>query len=389
MSKFNLHLIFSLALMLTAFGCTSDDDPTPDPDLACDEFNKAGQIVLSDDPNKSVDYVIPCIMNVTAQLVIEPGTVIEFKDGAGFSITGTGTLKAEGTNTDPIIMRSESGQKGAWAGLIFFTSSVNNSLKYVEISDGGGYSFNSNNDRGNVVVYSGGRVTIDNCHLSNSPTFGLNVAYSTSDAVISNNIYSENNIPINVTAARIGIGSPTDDYSGNSKDFFQITCSGNIEQEATMQKLNVPYRLVRGTGSNLAVRADLVIDPGVIVEVDDALEIRVNHQGSLKAIGTTVDSIIFKGAEAFPGYWKSIFFTASQSANNRIQYAVIQDAGNAPATSKGAILLGSNPVLDIRNTAFRDIASCAIHSLGSMDAPDLSYGNLTFNNVAGGEVCHD
>src|SRR5690554_2478116 len=79
---------------LMLFSCSSYDDTNPIDDdpiielppivLDCDYFSE--DRVLTDDPQRPVDYVITCYANVQGSLKIEPGVVIEFENHAGLRV---------------------------------------------------------------------------------------------------------------------------------------------------------------------------------------------------------------------------------------------------------------------------------------------------------------
>src|SRR5690606_27250802 len=87
----SITLIGAFALFsFTLFSCSKDDGPEPEEELlppielACDYFSE--DRVLTNDPQRPVDYVISCWANVQGGLKIEPGVVIEFENHAGLMV---------------------------------------------------------------------------------------------------------------------------------------------------------------------------------------------------------------------------------------------------------------------------------------------------------------
>ena len=87
------HKVTTMALgLFMLFSCSSDDDGHFDDEqldlppivLDCDYFSE--DRILTDDPQRPVDYIIPCYADVQGSLRIEPGVVIEFEKHAGLWI---------------------------------------------------------------------------------------------------------------------------------------------------------------------------------------------------------------------------------------------------------------------------------------------------------------
>ena len=77
--KLSLLVLCSLALI--AASCSSDDPVEPpvnvDPiQLDCDYFIENRTLV--DNPNAPIDYIVSCVSQVRANLIVEPGVVIAF-----------------------------------------------------------------------------------------------------------------------------------------------------------------------------------------------------------------------------------------------------------------------------------------------------------------------
>ncbi|MEL7531193.1 MAG: hypothetical protein AAFN10_07805, partial [Bacteroidota bacterium] len=71
--------------------------PTVGETLDCNSFGV--ERTLANGP-ADVDYVVPsnCVLDVTAALIIEPGTVIEFEENAGIGIYDGGSINAVGSS---------------------------------------------------------------------------------------------------------------------------------------------------------------------------------------------------------------------------------------------------------------------------------------------------
>ncbi|HLR38103.1 MAG TPA: hypothetical protein VK084_08660, partial [Chitinophagaceae bacterium] len=114
MKKIDLKTISKIGLLLFSillfYACSKDDEasvpeePTtilPPIALDCSDFDK--DVVLKNDPDRPVDYIVDCAIEIYATtLTIEPGTVIEFTESGRIAIhryyeDHSGALIAKGT----------------------------------------------------------------------------------------------------------------------------------------------------------------------------------------------------------------------------------------------------------------------------------------------------
>ncbi|MCP4708026.1 MAG: hypothetical protein GY869_05340, partial [Planctomycetes bacterium] len=111
----------------------------------------------------------------TATLTIEPGVEVKFSSGAGLyighqSYDYPGSLKAQGTEADPIIFTSSnpSPTAGSWEGIAFY-SSTNDPETILEncVIEYGGRS-----GSGNIYFYNSSP-RISNCKIRESSGYGI------------------------------------------------------------------------------------------------------------------------------------------------------------------------------------------------------------------------
>jgi len=109
----------------------------------------------------------------------------------------------------------------------------------------------------------------------------------------------------------------------------------------------------------LTIKAEVNIQPGVVIAFGADAGIIVGTDGHLNAVGTSSNKITFRGKEPSKGYWRGVQFE-SNTINNELTHVVIQDAG------------------------LEDIAwySYALTSLMIYDG-QISLNNLTIQNGAG------
>lgn len=371
--------------------CSTDDDlndggnlnqTDPPIVLDCDFFKE--DRVLTKNPNAAVDYLITCVMPVRADIVIEPGVVIEFEQDAGIEIDDfnipKASLSAIGTSDKPVIFRGVKKEKGYWRGIMFDSNSPSNKLIYTRVEYAGGKAFNSNGDLGAVHVYASGRLVMENTSVSNSKSYGLNVVYTNANITLNNNTFSSNNAPAVVNPGYLDALNNTNDYKGNESDFVYVNPYGQeITKPSTWHKINVPYQVISNAVKHIRVKDLLTIEPGVMIEFGQGTYINVHEDGGgLKAVGTENDPIIFTGTSKVSKAWKGIYIN-SKHAENEIAFAEIQYSGlDAP---QGNVWLWYNSLLNIHNVKFKGINGCGINyrlNTGQTPNPNLTIGeNIT------------
>lgn len=380
-------ILLALAfIILATTGCEKEkikeEDQLKPVIIDCNYFNS--DRVLTHNPKKSIDYIVDCLVEIgNAKVTIEPGTVIVFRNGTGFKLSGNGYLKATGLSNSPITFKGEENTyKGSWRGLYFENSSPQNELTHCIIEGAGGEAFNSNNDRGAIVIWANSRLKLHNTQILNSGSNGINLSYSGSVIDLHSNVFKGNVLaPIQMTSEYIGILDKNSSYSDNGNNAISVTPT-TIPNNTTIQKISIPYQ-INGVGFSyfLYPEGRLNIEPGVRVEFGLYTGIRIEPNSAIVAIGTVSDPIIFTSSDKVPGSWDGLYFNHSQSALNELNHVNIEYAGSVENNS--AIYLWNDPVLRVLNTSFYNIAGCAFSS----NKPNLTQQNNTFSNVSSGEFC--
>src|SRR5690606_6318641 len=135
------------------------------------------------------------------------------------SNVASASLSAKGTSAQPIVLKGAVSGQGYWRGLLFDSSNIKNELKYVTIDGAGGQAFNSNNDRGALIIWAGGRLALTNSVVTNSASYGLNAGYHDATLDLQNNEFSSNNAPVKINPKYIDNINNSNTYTGNTKDF--------------------------------------------------------------------------------------------------------------------------------------------------------------------------
>jgi hypothetical protein len=125
-------------------------------------------------------------------LTVEPGVSFRFDGDYGLAIGeySTGYISMVGTATNPIVLttNSDTPVPGAWKGICFNSTNVNNYLKNVIILYGGSSSFTGNTSHlANISIggFSAGYATIDNCFIEYSAGYGIFVAQGSTEPTLS------------------------------------------------------------------------------------------------------------------------------------------------------------------------------------------------------------
>ena len=384
--KLSLLGLCSLALIATS--CSSDDPVEPpvnvDPILLdCDYFIENRTLV--DNPNAPIDYIVSCVSQVRANLIVEPGVVIAFTPDSGLILReDVSSIKAVGTANQPIVFTGTQPTRGSWRGIFVESENSLNIMEFVTVSYGGGQAFNSNGDRGNVIVYADGALTLKNCTVNNSLTSGLNAVYRNTRLTLQNNVFSGNANPLLINTVYATQTSATDNYSGNDLDRVLLyNYSAQFENSSVWKKINVPYRVLNTGNSGVNARGELTIEPGITIEMSPGTKINIRDTGGLKMVGNAANPITIKGVSNTPGSWVGIKIDGTNPMNE-IAFATISNAGEDPSTNKGAIDLWYNAKLSVHDTQFKDLASCGVYGRllgGQSSNPNYSSYNLTFTNT--------
>lgn len=291
--------------------------------LSCDDITSATTLTNSE---AAVDYRVPsgCVLDVSAALTIEPGTVIEFEENSGIGVFDNGSINAVGTAAQPIIMRGLDNTPGTWRGLHIETNSLNNQFDYVTVEGAGSNYVYCCNVSASVFL-KGGRMSIKNSTLANGASYGL---YANGAAIlenfVNNSITTHSDYPLYLDIERLGeLDGMGSDFTGNTKDLAFVLHS-DMDKEGSIPKLNVPYLM---EGEVFDIREALTIESGIEMKFEANGGLGVIGNGSLKITGTAGEPVKIGGEQAVEGFWRGIHIETN-SINNDFNYVQISDAGS-------------------------------------------------------------
>lgn len=391
--------VFKISILLgLSFGmlvsCSKKDDGNDSRNqsgapilLDCNYFKE--NRVLKKIPNASVDYVINCLMHVRAEIVVEPGVVIEFEHGSkgntGIIIDPTSaySFSAVGTPDKPIIFRGVKNEMGFWTGILFHSLSDKNELKHVIVEDAGNDSETGPFISGCVVLAKSSAARVTYTTISNCENYGLRVLTESPNITIGNNNYTKNRVPINIITRQLDKLDSNSNYSGNINDYVYLARGMGTPENTSWRKLNVPYKFSEGLRETISV--DVTIDAGVEFIMSENSGVRVVTGGTLRMNGTAQDKIIFRGETDVPAHWRGIEYYKSTGTLNKMSHVEIRNAGNVsnPAEPNGALRL-SNSFLAMDNVAFKNCFDFAVSSLllsNGNNTNDFTFTNIVLNNT--------
>ncbi|MDD2431013.1 MAG: hypothetical protein PHD88_08695 [Firmicutes bacterium] len=257
-------------------------------------------------------YVIEDSITVTAQLTIQPGTIVKFGNEAGLEVKNAGKIIAEGTQASPIIFTSicddqnggdtnkdgsiTSPNKGDW-GEILLEFAGNSTFKYCQFIYGGGdYSFDSTVRVDETVA------TFRNClfaYNNGEDDGALSLEFAKTGSYVESSTFYANTKPLFMNAnlsidnSNIFHNPSQTSQKNNINAICLSSYLNDISQNTTWGELDVPF--IIEDEILITSYGVLNLDPGVVLKLGRDGKIRTD-QGAIKA----------KGTQALPIYFTSI-----------------------------------------------------------------------------------
>lgn len=394
-------IVAILALTTLWTGCKKDDDdnnPGKEPQTL-DCSNISANLTL-EDRGSSPDYIIPCRIKVEALLTIEPGVEIVFGADAGLEFVSAGTLNAQGTAANPIVLRGENPSAGFWRGLRFSSSGNNNKLHFASVDGAGSLSWDGANIKANISLTGGSRLELKNSTISNSASDGLHVAFLNAlpDALAGfdgNTFSGNNNYPLRVLGVHVkDLGFNT--FSNNGFDKIEVhsaISSRGINDSQSWTYPGAPILLNDRLDIANSSQGNLTIGEGVVIEMGADQSISVRSQGYLKVNGTASNPVIFRGEQGVKDYWKGIFIQGN-NANNVFNYAHISDGGSSSHDGnpgRECVRIGSNfsgPYrLTMNNCIISNSTQCGVRFSSNPTVGEFTNNNNVFMDL-GEDICN-
>lgn len=236
-------------------------------------------------------YLVTTALNINAgvTVTVEKNVVIKFNGGT--YLRAYGTLNAKGTMFTSV---SATPTKGIWTGLRVEATGSNT----------GNITLDSCTVEYAAYLYDyNGQITLKKCTLNNFSEAGVYLYTNGTLNIENTTIKNSNNYPINVQEAGILKGSSNNTLTGNTNDYILLN-SFYIPATFYIPNLGLPYYCntltVNETGS-------LIISPGVQLKIYNC---PININGKIKAIGTSVQPIVFDKHPS-SSYWYGMNISAT------------------------------------------------------------------------------
>jgi len=175
--------------------------------------------------------------------------------------------------------------------------------------------------------------------------------------------------------------------SSNADNRIAIDEFGSLSVDAIWVDPGVPFSVT----DELVVGASLTLSPGIELQFDGSVRLRVNTGGALIADASGSDAIRFVGSIPLPGWWRGIQIDSDDSANI-MDNVEIRHAGELDGMSgseeANLYLYGGleNAALTLRNSVLADGAAHGVAYDSNTNLTDGTNGpsslsGVTFSNI--------
>lgn len=359
---------------------TSNDSEVTDSETAVITILPGGFIELSgtidtdrilenvnDEDASLTDYLVVGDLNVSANLTIEPGVHIQFQEGRLLNITSSGTIVAEGSETDSIIFTSANvAGETRWKGIYIASASSQNSIKHAQVNYAGNSSMNfSGTDYpAGIGIEATGNIKIENSSFENNLGYAV---YADDDGgqlnTFANNHFENNENGVAVWINEVEDLDGTTSFMNNTNADVEIFGSTLAESiETTWQGLSETASYT--VSGNLFIDGTVNISEGAKFELDEDVQIYV--RGAFIAEGSQTNKIEFTSSDQNQGLlWKGIYIN-SADGRNLLNHVMLSYAGNSDMDFSGAnysagVGLDANGKISITNSSFSNNQGYAVY----------------------------
>ncbi|TVR02967.1 MAG: hypothetical protein EA398_06470 [Deltaproteobacteria bacterium] len=272
-------------------------------------------------------YVVTGTVNVRAELRIEAGTTVLFRDAAAITVTNDGALRAEGTEQAPIVLRGTEDERGWWQGVHILTDRPTNRLFHVTIRNAGSTAFHGSVDPAGLTLGRssfGGGVRVQDSTFENNAGSGIHIHSGATLNAFERNTLTGNAIPMTIAARHLVLLDDESTFAGNDQDNVILT-GGSLSEGGTIPALDVPYR---SSSFTLGGSDTITIAAGARFLMRDAASVEIHGQPTI-IDGTAGAPVHFSATEPEAGWWQGIFLRDGTSPENRFTHLVVEYAGES------------------------------------------------------------
>lgn len=349
---------------------------------------------FTNNPFAETDYLVTCPIYINdGHTIIEPGTKIKFQGHeTGIYVIGNGGLTVYGQPGAPVILDGVEQYPGSWKGVFFGTDNPNNKLEHCIIKYAGSSVAEFMDERASVGITNQHEETQENAawitdtYIYGSGGYGIYVSslkgkfYQFGKNMIANSNLSPLGIPFKLAPMITSDCNLNPDTAQNTLKYVFLYNDGfnqsiDINQDASLINPGIAYR-IRGTEGVTLIGANLTLAPGTVFEFDYEGGFCV-RSGSLKAIGTASEPIIFKGIAGGEGKWVGLSFH-SNSPDNQLVNCIVTGGGSkkSPVSDgKANIVLGSY----LGDLGTLTVTNCEISHSGGWPIAKKQTSSLTQN----------
>lgn len=345
------YLLFFTLLSFGFIACDNNDDDGDDPDpdntgappdtiSICNDIRE--EVILANDPDKPVDYYIPCDMEFKEGgiLRVEAGTVLEVSSDKILSFDDDSEVHFDGTSSDSITIRGQEAVAGYWQGiLIEGTNNPTNSISYTRLQDAGSASVSTFINAGSgILLERGGACIIDHSSFTRIDGHGLVVRDGADIEGFTANSFSDITLePALIRTNQLQHLDNTLTFSNLQEEHITAIYQGTeheVNQELTIGFNVLPIRFIE----EIEIPDDhsLTLEAGV--EFILGSEHSIQADGPLRIQGTEQDSVHIGPEVEVAGGWNGIYI-GSDSPLNTFEYAIIEYGGGGqldPGQTKNA-----------------------------------------------------
>ncbi len=304
--------------------------------------------------NADTNWTAPCyhvtdtvMVASQAQLHIGAGVTVIAETGTGITVADNANIDIQGSSALPVILKGSSPAAGSWNGIAIVS---NNPLQQID-----------------YAVIEGATIGLDMTQGSQFGSFSHNTVSDTADAAM--------RLPTNTLDA---LGENLS-FINNPGGLRLLSKTITATTPITIPALPIHYSLT----TSLIVDGALVVMPGVEMQFAADTQIYVGQNGSLNAVGTADDPIIFTGTESVAGHWNGIQFVSSSSQDNIFSFVTVAFGGGDPARAGNIIVDGNESVLHINDSLISDSAGYGLYQLST--GSDIQTENVEYVNNAMGD----
>lgn len=338
----------------------------------------------------TVPYEIQTRFFIEAALTLEAGVTLSSLDDVEIVVRNNGILTAIGTTALPVTLTSRTNAPDSWKGLQINTASNENRFDHVIFENGGSQAWTGGADaRGMVYLSADSKAMITNSTFRGSGSYALNVPSNGDISGFDGNAFTQNAQTIIVHPSRAGGITANNSFTQNTENAVRMKVghTDDLLAAQTWHDFGVPF-YVQGV---TYIDTDVTIDAGVEFEFAQDANFIVRDAGTLRANGTTVNPVAFRGREDLTAFWKGIQF-GTASPLNVLTNVSFQNAGSdawfGGANSTSTIHVTADGLLSLVNATFALTGGYAaiVSNGGSLTCTNVTHNGFmyyVFSNSAG------